>query len=94
MLLTTKRQARSAPFQLCDIEDPYHGVKGTCTIREEEITAMPVIKHVSNLIAALAEKMRELSGVLRLVKQGKAGQAIHVHFGTYDLHYTVSEGCL
>lgn len=82
MLLTTKRQARSAPFQLCDIEDAYHGAKGTRSITEEEEAAMPVIEHDSNLTAAPAEKMRELSGVLRLVKQGKAGQVIHVNFET------------
>ena len=41
---------------------------------------MPGIEHDSNLTAAPAEKMRELSGVLRLIKQGRAGQVIYVNF--------------
>ena len=40
---------------------------------------MPGIEHDSNLTAAPAEKMRELSGVLRLIKQGRAGQVIYVN---------------
>lgn len=57
-------------------------VTSVCSIAEERKNAMPVIEHDSNLTAAPAEKMRELSDVLRRVKQGQAGQAIHVHFGT------------
>ena len=55
-------------------------VKGTRSIAEERKAAMPFIEHDSNLTAAPAEKMRKLSGVLRRVKRGKAGQVIHVNF--------------
>ena len=48
-------------------------MEGTRSIAEETKAALPVIGYNSNLTAVPAEKMRELSGVLRLVKQGKAG---------------------
>lgn len=41
---------------------------------------MPGIEHDSNLTAAPAEKMGKLSGVLRLIKQGRVGQVIYVNF--------------